>query len=1029
MKAFLTGIVFLIGIGVFAAIPVCAQASLAGIVKDTSGAVLPGVTVEASSPALIEKVRSVATDNTGQYRIVDLRPGTYTVTFTLPGFNTVARSGIELAGSGTVTVNGDLKVGNVEETVTVTGETPIVDVQSATRQAVLSGDVVASVPAARSWNGILLLMPGITGDPNTVQLNPSMITFGIHGGPTAEGRLLVDGMNVGASRGGGGVSGYQVDTGNVQEVTFATSGGLGEAETGGPYMNIVPKTGGNIYSGSSAFSFANRSLQGSNYTPALQAAGLSVPSALLNLWDVDGTLGGPLKKDRLWFFFLGRDQGNASSVPGMYANANAGNANAWTYVPDLTRQARNDSATHTLALRLTWQITARNKLNAFWDEQRGCSGASWAGTSLPACRQTPDGWIYGGSATNAPETGTYSRPPNRIWQMTWVDTLSNRMLLDLGYSAYNNRWGGGGAPGNPTDNLIQVQEQGGSIPGLCYRSWSPLCGDHSTGWISANTWHANISYVTGSHNMKAGYNGLYDFDSQVSNYATPQAVSYRFNNGVPNQITELSGQFDSQWRTRFDAFFAQDQWTVKRMTLQGGIRYDHAYSYYPASEIGGTRFFPVRTAVPYSDGVNFHDVSPRVGVAYDLFGNGRTSIKANWGRYLYPAQNGGIYTGAAPTSQIATRATRSWTDVNGNYDADCDLLNPAAQDLRAAGGDFCGAVANSNFGTLNAGLTYSPDLLNGLRPWDTQVGVALQQQILPRVSAEIQFNKRWWYGQYVTRNLAVQQSNWTAYSITAPQDSRLPGGGGYSIAGFYDIDPALFGQVNYQVQPAANYGSQDQYWDGVDVNVSARLRNSLTFQGGTSTGQSVQDFCAVAASVPESLVPPQTVTIGVSIPGPTGLGTAQSGSMPLQYCHLASGFLTQFRGLGSYVVPKLDVEVSATFQSKPGVQLAANYNVPAAIVAQSLGRAPAGNVANVTANLIAPGTLYGDRINEVDLRIAKLIRFARTRTKVQIDLFNLFNSAAVLGYNQTYSPTSSTWLTPTSVLAARVAKIGATFDF
>ena len=241
-----------------------AQASLAGVAKDTSGGVLPGVTVEASSAALIEKVRSVVTDNTGQYKIVDLRPGAYTVTFTLTGFSTVRREGIELTGSGTTTVNADLKVGAVSETITVTGESPVVDVQDARRQAVLSGDLVASAPAARSWNGIMLLMPGVTGDPNTLQLNPSMILFGIHGGPPQEGRLLVDGMNVGASRGGAGVSGYAVDTGNVTEVTFATSGGLGEAETGGPYMNIVPKAGGNSFKGSFVTLFANSSLQSGN---------------------------------------------------------------------------------------------------------------------------------------------------------------------------------------------------------------------------------------------------------------------------------------------------------------------------------------------------------------------------------------------------------------------------------------------------------------------------------------------------------------------------------------------------------------------------------------------------------------------------------------------------------------------------------------------------------------------------------------------------------------------------------------------
>jgi hypothetical protein len=218
-----------------------AQSSLAGVVKDASGAVLPGVTVEASSPALIEKVRSVGTDAEGQYKIVDLRPGTDAVTFSLTGFSTVKREGIEL----------------------------------------LNGGVVASTPAARSWIGVLLLLPGITGDPNTVQLTPSMITFGIHGGPTAEGRLTLDGMYVGASRGGGGVSGYSIDTANVQEMTFRSSGGLGEAETGGPYMNFVPKSGGNTFAGSSSFQFSNSSLESSNYTSALQAAGLKAPSVLV----------------------------------------------------------------------------------------------------------------------------------------------------------------------------------------------------------------------------------------------------------------------------------------------------------------------------------------------------------------------------------------------------------------------------------------------------------------------------------------------------------------------------------------------------------------------------------------------------------------------------------------------------------------------------------------------------------------------------------------------------------------------------
>src|SRR5262252_4690056 len=482
--------------------------SLAGVAKDASGAVLPGVTVEASSPALIEKVRTVVTDGTGQYQIVNLRVGTYTLTFSLTGFSTVKREGIELAGSGTITVNAELKVGALEETLTVTGETPVVDVANAARQQIMNGELVANTPAAKSWNGIMLLVPGVTGDPNTVQLTPGMVLFGIHGGPVQEGRLQVDGMNVGASRGGGGVSGYSVDTSNVQEVTFRTSGGLGEAETGGPLMNVVPKTGGNNFKASASFQLSGSGLQSDNYNDYLRSV-LSKPSTLLGLYDVEGGLGGPIKKDKLWFFYVGRTYGSSTSVTGMFANLNAGDPNSWAYLPaDGTNgrpllQARSDVSTIMNNLRLTYQINQKSKLNLFGDYQKGCSGAAWIGTTAKACRSNPDGWIEGGSSSPAiiaPEGTAYGNTaPQHIWQGTYTNTLTNKMLFEFGYSAYNSRWGGPTAPGNPTADFIQVREQGGAIPGLCYRAISTLCGTGfatSTGWISANTWKATVSYVT-----------------------------------------------------------------------------------------------------------------------------------------------------------------------------------------------------------------------------------------------------------------------------------------------------------------------------------------------------------------------------------------------------------------------------------------------------------------------------------------------------------------------------------------------------
>src|SRR5881628_3817868 len=181
---------------------VWAQASLTGTVKDASGAVLPGVTVEAASPALIEKTRSAVTDGTGQYRIINLLPGTYTVTFT--GFSGVKREDIELSGSFTATINADLKVGGVAETITVSGETPIVDTQSVRRQTTLSSELLTSVPTARSWAATALLIPGIVtigGGPTDVQVTPQMTVFGGAGGRNNEGRMQVDGLNAGAGLG------------------------------------------------------------------------------------------------------------------------------------------------------------------------------------------------------------------------------------------------------------------------------------------------------------------------------------------------------------------------------------------------------------------------------------------------------------------------------------------------------------------------------------------------------------------------------------------------------------------------------------------------------------------------------------------------------------------------------------------------------------------------------------------------------------------------------------------------------------
>lgn len=266
-----------------------AQASIAGVVTDTTGAILPGVTVEASSDALIERVRSAVTGGTGQYRIVDLRPGTYTVTFTLPGFNTVRREGIVLTGSLTATVNAELRVSAIEETITVVGETPVVDVQSVRRQQTIDNATLTAIPTARSWAATAMLIPAIVtqaGPAADVQVTPQMTVFGGAGGRSNEGRMQVDGLNAGAALNGGGVSTYVADIANAEEVSLTTSGGLGEAEVGGPTISIVPKTGGNSVHGSVYIAGVGERLVGNNFTPELAARGLATPGRLRKVWDI-----------------------------------------------------------------------------------------------------------------------------------------------------------------------------------------------------------------------------------------------------------------------------------------------------------------------------------------------------------------------------------------------------------------------------------------------------------------------------------------------------------------------------------------------------------------------------------------------------------------------------------------------------------------------------------------------------------------------------------------------------------------------
>jgi hypothetical protein len=283
----------------------------------------------------------------------------------------------------------------------------------------------------------------------------------------------------------------------------------------------------------------------------------------------------------------------------------------------------------------------------------------------------------------------------------------------------------------------------------------------------------------------------------------------------------------------------------------------------------------------------------------------------------------------------------------------------------------------------------------------------VQQEVVPRVSVEVGYYRRWWSiydGTDVTDNIRVPSGEYTPFSVTAPSDQRLPEGGGYVVPGVYNITPvgAAAGTENVQ-RAATDFGAYTRYWDGFDITAQARLRNGLTIQGGTSSGRLVEDSCESRAAVPEG----------------------RPGGVTDPWCREVETMRATYKALATYLIPKVDVQVAGTFSSRPGVSLLANVVYNNAAVIGSLGR-PLTGVPNVTVNVIEPNTMFGDRIDQLDLRIGKILRFGGTRTAVNLDVVNALNSNDNLAYSATFSPS---WPAPTQVLTARLFRVSAQVDF
>src|SRR5687767_6153523 len=859
-----------------------AQATLTGTVRDNQGGVLPGVTVEAASPALIEKVKTAVTDDSGQYRIVDLRAGVYTLTFTLPGFNTVRREEITLSGTTTLTIPVTMNVGGIQETITVTGETPVVDVQSARKEVVLDQDVIQTIPATRSVGGLLNATAGLTVDNNGIALSPTMTFFSANGGANNEGRMAVNGMTVGAAR-SGGVSSYVYDAVGVEEVAVRVGGGLGETDTGGPIMNIVPRTGGNTFAGTAFLSTAGDWSRGDNLTDELRSFGINETPGIIQAHDASLSMGGPIVRDRLWFFGQYRNLDTQTAVEGITANANAGNAARWDWMSSATNSRLVQD--RQMALGRFSAQAGRSRFNANYEYQKRCEGTPLT-TAGRGCHNRGEDWVGLGTTTQSPEaTGTAGRGyfewPFHLTQGSWTMPASNRLLFDANMTIFRYNPAFGFPPPDGITNLIPVTEQSSALactnanpalrhPGCTAENaatlrWAPNAnytyrGLEQWGYAegATNSYNAGASYVTGSHSMRVGYQQywLRQLDETIA--AEPQ-LAYRFNQGVPDAVTYRLPTWSRNSITQLHGVFIQDQYTRGRLTASGAVRWDRASSYAPVEGNGvntTSKFNAAPITIEKTTGVDaYNDISPRVGLAYDVFGTGRTAVKLRWGKYLGFASNDAPFTSTNPGATLVGSATRGWTDNDGDKVVDCDLLNNAAQGPTAAvvTVDTCPAQTGggANFGRISATTIVDPELLKGwgVRTHDYQTEVTLQQEVLPRVSAEVSYIHRTFHGFMRTDLLNREVTDYVNYTITAPVDPRLPDGGGYPITVFVNNSSAATqNNLRREKNVSSDGKEREAYYDGVNFNVNARMRNGLFVSLGTQTGRRVDDACNVVTN-------------------------------------------------------------------------------------------------------------------------------------------------------------------------------------
>jgi hypothetical protein len=935
-----------------------AQSAIAGLVTDNSGAVLPGVTVEASSPVLIEKIRSVVTDGQGRYTIVDLRPGTYRVSFALPGFSTQVREGLVLPADFTLTVNVQLAVGALEENVTVTGQAPTVDVQSAARTQVITRELLDALPTPRNTQsfgylaqGVRLNRPDVGGAQMMEQVN-----MRVHGASQLHTTMQIDGMLISPAFSDGAIQNY-LNQAHFAETSFTTSSQGAEVSSGGIRLNMIPNDGGNTFRGSFYMGVTDGAWQSNNLTDKLRARGVSLPTGITNIHDVNPSFGGPIMRDKLWFF---------TSMRWMSVDEKVLNA----FMPDGSPAVVDQYVRIPLA-RLTWQITARNKLSAFLDRPFKYKGREFTFGIEPSRA----------SRRRNPSEANYHNAGIKL-----TSPISNRLLFELGYTEIVERLHSGYQPAEfPTT-------QGWPRPDNVRTCAATPC-PYDPAYLQTNRWFRDVShwdiitrqrtvattqysgtmpdryhiatslsYVTGSHTLKGGFQWSRGTDRNDA-ASHGDILEQRYRLGVPEAVQVSINPFGTDEYVKADiGLYVQDSWRFRRLTINPGLRYEYFNSAIHAQWRAPGRFVEGRIFEEINGLPIWHDIAPRFGLVYDLFGDATTALKFGANRYMRPMA------GSFAKRYNPIRGTS--TDVRDWFDVDLRPGTSTRSSIpRPTDGD--GIVQDNEIGpsnNLNFGKAAARRPIDGIeREYNMEYSASVQRQLLRNLAVTAA-----WYRRQYRRLIGEDNTLLDPQRDYIPFQVANPLGNGEMIT-IYNLNPSKRGQVEIL---DFNSDTNTHISNDFELSFNSRLPNGSTVFGGWSASRNVAVTCDQDnpnGSNDSDLFFAITFLRGGrfcderQLDIPLRHDFKLAGTLPLPYAFEFSGTIVSFAGNESQVVWEVPISDFPNRQRTAPVQV----------------------------RLTPPGTRYLDRWNQVDIAFKRNFRFGHYQFTAQADVYNALNAAPV----------------------------------